>query len=109
MDNRIEETIKIILENIPKLSAEIIKTAEFFQRYEENKGTVLLCELIDDIQLIIETLVGINRLSPERNLEINNKLKDIVMALENGDYVLVGDLLQYELMPVIEDIGSVLL
>jgi hypothetical protein len=109
MDNAIDETIKKIFEHIPKLKAGIIETAEFFQRYEENKGTTLLCEIIDDIQWIIGALVETNKLDAERNLEINNRLKDIVAALENGDYILVGDLLQYELLPLIEEFGSSLL
>lgn len=106
MDKQVEEVDKVIIEYIPRLKVGIMEVAELFQKYEENKGTALLCEVIEGLQWFIDTLVIIHKLNEENILEINDKLNEIVTALGNEDYILVGDLLQYEIIPVIEEVES---
>lgn len=109
MDIRVDEILTTVAEYMVKLKAGIIEAAELFQNYEENKGAVLLCDIIEGIEWITDALVKTNKLNNERILEINNKLGEIVAALENQDYILVGDLMQYEFLPVIEEIEKNLL
>jgi hypothetical protein len=106
MNNKIEEIKITITSYIPKLKNGIIEAAEFFQKYEENKGTALLVEITDGVKWVIDALVSIQRLDEKEIININNKLNEIIDALENEDYILIGDLLQYELLPVMEEIDN---
>jgi hypothetical protein len=104
MDNNIDEILKTLVEYIGRFKNGIIETAELFQRYEESKGTTQLVQIIDGMEWITEALVATKKLDEERRAVLNNNLNEIVNALENGDFILVGDLLQYELLPIIEEI-----
>jgi len=37
---------------------------------------------------------------------LNEKLEEIIEALDNEDYILVGDLFNYEIMPILDEIKS---
>jgi len=109
MDKQMEELVVTVSEYINRLIEGIMETAELFQSYEENKGIAFICEISEGIEWITDALVTINKLSEKKIIEMNNKLNEVVAALENEDYILVGDLLQYELLPVIEEINNNLL
>ena len=106
MKDKIQEMRESVINYIPKLKDGIMEASEFFQKYEENKGTALLVQITEGIKWIIDAVVAIKELKEEKVVEVNNKLNEIVDALENEDYILVGDLLQYELLPEIEEIEN---
>lgn len=39
-------------------------------------------------------------------VELNEKLEEIIEALENEDYILVGDLFNYEIIPILDEIKN---
>ncbi|MFL0269665.1 hypothetical protein [Candidatus Clostridium radicumherbarum] len=90
-----------------KLASGIIRTSEYFQSYDEANGAELMITIIDGLQWFIEAAVNSSVLSNEDELNsINDKLKELVEAFENQDYVLIGDLLQYELLPIVQNINN---
>jgi hypothetical protein len=90
-----------------KLFSGIIKASEFFQSYDEANGSELMINIIDGLQWFIDATVSCSIFSNEDDLiNINDKFKELVEAFENQDYVLIGDLLQYELLPIIQKINN---
>jgi len=90
-----------------KLISSIMKTSEYFQSYDEASGSEQMISIIDSLQWFIDEAVSCSVLCEKDDLiNINNKFKEIVEAFENQDYVLIGDLMQYELLPIIVYINN---
>ncbi|MDF2882750.1 MAG: hypothetical protein K0R54_3307 [Clostridiaceae bacterium] len=90
-----------------KLNSGIIKTSEYFQSYDEANGSKLMISIIDGLQWFLDAAVSCSILYNKVDLiNINSKFKELVEAFENQDYVLIGDLLQYELLPIIQKIRN---
>lgn len=102
------ETLKTVSEYMVNLLGGINKAVEYFQAGEDRKGYDLIPLIADGIQWISEALTVTKDIHKQDfNLQnINEKLIEIVEAMENGDYILIGDLFQYELTPILEDIQS---
>ncbi|SHH20654.1 hypothetical protein SAMN02744040_01216 [Tepidibacter thalassicus DSM 15285] len=105
MNNQKLEILKTIDEYLEKLIYDIKDTIEFFQNGNEGKGNEMVVEVIQALNDIIE---GINITSDiqKEKIEIskiNEYLMEMVYALENRDYVLIADLLEYEIIPVLEN------
>ena len=64
-------------------------------------------EIIDGVYSII---LSLNKADIEySSIEaLNNCLRDMMMSLENKDYMLIGDQLKYELVPNLSEIGRYL-
>lgn len=102
-----EELLQTVKEYSDKMINAIKTASEFFQSYDDARGSELMIQIVDGLQWFIEAVVSIEELKNEIDIiNINDKFKEIVDAFENGDYVLIGDLLQYELLPIIEDINN---
>lgn len=106
MDNQANEILVTVIDYIEKLKLGILDAAELFQNYEENKGATLLEGIANGIEWLSDALLVINKLNNEEISQINSKLSEIITALENQDYILTGDLLQYELLPILEEISE---
>lgn len=100
------DTLKTISEYMVNLLNGIKKAVEYFQAGEERKGCDLIPSIADGIQWISQALTVTKDIhKQDLNLQdINEKLIEIVEAIENGDYILIGDLFQYELTPILENI-----
>ncbi|WP_099190210.1 hypothetical protein [Tepidibacter mesophilus] len=104
MDNQKLEILKTIGEYLGKLIQDIGDTIELFQNGNEGKGNERVVEIIQALKDITE---GIDITSDIQNgkidiSEINEQLMEMVCALENRDYVLIADLLEYEINPILE-------
>ncbi|GLC32334.1 hypothetical protein [Clostridium omnivorum] len=104
MDKEKQEALVTASEYIVNLKLGLKKTAEFFQNYDETKGSALLYKVIDGLYWIMDVLVYTKIVSDEEVVEINDNFKKVVNAFENEDYVLIGDLLFYEVMPIMDNI-----
>ncbi|WP_252233969.1 hypothetical protein [Clostridium sp. ZS1] len=105
MDEKLN-TLKTVSEYMVNLINGIEKAFEYFQRGEDRKGCDLILPIAEGIQWMSDALVVTKDIHRQDiDLEnINEKLNEIVDALENGDFILIGDLFQYELIPTIQDI-----
>ncbi|NFS27797.1 MULTISPECIES: hypothetical protein [Clostridium] len=100
------DTLKSVSEYIVNLINGIEKAVEYFQGGEERKGCDLILPITEGIQWMSDALIITKDIHKQDiNLQnMNEKLNEIVDALENGDFILSGDLFQYELIPIIQDI-----
>lgn len=106
MNNNLE-TIQSVREFGGKLALGILKTSESYQSYDESKGAELMISIIDGLQWYMDAAVKHSALNTKDEInDVNDKFKDLVEAFENQDFVLIGDLLQYEVLPIIEDINN---
>lgn len=105
MDKKVD-TLKTISEYMVNLIKAIEKAVEYFQSGEDRKGCELIIPITEGMQWMSDALMVTKDIHKQDvNLEdMNEKLNEIVEALENGDFVLIGDLFQYELIPMLEDI-----
>ena len=101
MDEKIE-LLKTVGEYIIKLKSGIEKTAEYFQSGEDEQGFNMIPSVTEGLDYIIQAVkVSKDILGKDISVdELNEKLKEI----ENEDTVLIGDLFQYELLPIVENI-----
>lgn len=96
LGNNVQRYSKVLKENILRLS-------ELF-RNDYSKASLEMVNVIDDISLLINSLnalISNNSINLILN-EFNKKTEEILRAFENEDYFLVGDLLEYELCPLVE-------
>jgi predicted RNA-binding protein with EMAP domain len=105
MDEKFD-TLKTVSEYTVNLINGIEKAVEYFQSGEDRKGCELISPITEGIQWMSDALVVTKDIhEQDMNLQdMNEKLSEIVEALENEDYILIGDLFQYELIPLIDDI-----
>lgn len=98
--NEILITMKELTTNLLKRIDDI---AELFSQMRVQEGNIRFGYLIEDLAVLIEGLSAISSkqvfVQPE---EIQEKLLLILQEQENEDYVLLADLLLYELKPILE-------
>lgn len=87
-----------------KLIPAIENAGNKFCGKEKEEGYELTILIADGIQWVIGMIKRYNviELSEKQIIELNNKLIQVVEAMEIGDYILVGDLLTYEIKPEVE-------
>lgn len=77
-----------------------------FQKDDIDNGMSFLNNIIDNFEIFADFITVYPEFQ-DTNINIpiiNDKLNDIVSALDNQDYILVGDLLEFEISPILEAI-----
>ncbi|KYH34808.1 hypothetical protein CLTEP_12730 [Clostridium tepidiprofundi DSM 19306] len=102
------ETLNMVRDYIENLINGIQKAVVFFQSGEEKKGAELLVPIIDGIEWINEAIIVTKDVHKGKiTLDgMNDMLKEIVEAFQNQDFVLIGDLFEYEIIPAIKEIEN---
>lgn len=100
------EALKTACEYIDNLKNGIEDLVNKINSGEEHNGVSLIPTIADGLDWIVNIIKLTNDLhkggiSTENTNEI---LEQIIEALENEDYVLIGDLFNYEFLPVLENI-----
>ena len=105
MDNR--EEILITAKNyMERLIPGIDNISEKFINGEKEAMEDLL-DVVEGIQYISKVLKLIE--IKENIIEfLNSYLNEIINAIENEDYILIGDLMKYELIPVLLEVKSII-
>ncbi|SHI42352.1 hypothetical protein SAMN02745163_00227 [Clostridium cavendishii DSM 21758] len=90
------------------LKAGIEKVVSFFEGGEYGNGCALIPLIADGIEYISEMVrLTDDVLDKCKDVEnLNGFLGEIVEAIDSEDFVLVGDLFNYEVLPIVEDIHS---
>lgn len=98
-------TIDIYLDN---LECEIDRIASDFNSGNEAVGISKIVPLAEGIDYISKAINLTKDVQKEEIVldDLNEILNQIIDTLENEDYVLIGDLFYYELLPIIEDIHN---
>lgn len=81
---------------------------DLIQEGNEIEGIKKFIPALDGIDYISQIITLTEDIHEEKIslVDLNNQLKEIIDAFENEDYILLGDLLNYELIPVIKDIHN---
>jgi hypothetical protein len=114
MDEKME-LLKTTSDYIVNLKSEILKASECFRSGEDTDGFNLVPSIAEGLGWIINALkITGDLLKQHISIDkLNEKLNEIVEAIENQDTMLIGDLFEYELFPMIEsiekDVNSVVL
>lgn len=106
-----EENMELMLETtetaqkyIDKMINGINKCAEAFQTGDEKHALNLALQIIDGMKWLTEVMSLTKEIHKEevRTESINEFLQNIVGGFENRDYILVSDILDYEIKPVLK-------
>lgn len=91
-------------EFVTALKINIDKNSEEFQNGNIINGMNTLIKNIEDINTVTEIVASPDFFQDDEiNVKtINEKLNAILGAMENEDYILVGDLFQYEFKPLLD-------
>ncbi|ENJ9652659.1 hypothetical protein ACXAUS_000452 [Clostridium sporogenes] len=95
-------------EYMNNLNSAIIKSSEYLQNGDYFNGTNLIVSITDGLEWIVQ-LITLRKDIYEEDMEVNkfiDNIKEVVEAFENEDYILIGDLLQYEISPIIEEYNN---
>ncbi len=90
---------------LSKLIPALKECANYYQSVQLNEGSNLLVGMIEGLNWVIGAAANL-QMQGINVEEINTKLNEIVKAFENEDYVLVGDLLEYEISPVMQELSD---
>jgi hypothetical protein len=99
------EVLKTAKEYMKNLNKAILKSSEYLQNGDYFNGTNLIANITEGLEWVIQ-LVTVRKDIYDKDMEINrivDNIKEIIEAFENEDYILIGDLLQYEISPMIEE------
>lgn len=96
-----DDLSKTLNDYLLKLIPAIKECAGYYQSGKLNEGSNLLLNMIEGLNWVVSVVAKIG-LQDHNIGEINLKLNEVVKAFENKDFILVGDLLEYEILPVME-------
>jgi vacuolar-type H+-ATPase subunit D/Vma8 len=105
MEQQIKETLNEIYLYLKKLINGINITTEFYRSGQEGKANDLMINIIDGLSWVLEGITATSSVHKEKIdiCEMNDYLNEMVNALENSDYVLLCDLLEYEILPSLKE------
>lgn len=101
-----KEVIDSAVEYINRVVVGIEGIIEDFQSGREDKATNSMVQLVEGIQWLLQAIEGTKDVQGENSIDnsgINHIFSQLVEALGNTDYVLLGDLLEYEITPVMKE------
>jgi hypothetical protein len=108
----IEETITSLNSYNPKLISSIQNNIELFNGGRYSEALEQMSYMIEGMQWVYSAVDGINRVNEkmlyERINELPQHFKEMVSALENEDHTLISDLLEYEVLPILNDLQECL-
>lgn len=106
MNNEKIEALQTANEYMNNLKNGIVNLANMIQEGREQEAINVIPQVVDGIQWVVQVIdltkeVQKNEIGYEG---LNEHLEEIIEALENEDYILVGDLFNYEILPILENI-----
>lgn len=103
-----KETVETANEYIDRLVEGADAISGYIQGGREDKGLMISADLIDGLNWLMDVL-NLTRLLQERCGEVigteqcSKLFSVLIEAFENRDYVLLSDVLEYELIPALKD------
>lgn len=98
------EIVGTAAEYILKASEGVEQIIEFFQSGREDIATRMMIDLVEGIEWLTQAIDGTKDIHGDHPMDIsqaNSVLREISETYENMDYVLLSDLLEYELLPMV--------
>lgn len=100
------EVLNTAKEYIERLIVGINEAVNHIQSGNEKNGIEMIPLICDGIGYIISVIRVLNIELESTVQNLNLQLEEVIQGLQNGDYVLVSDVLNYEIMPIIEEIQA---
>ena len=96
------KTADVYMDN---LKGGIINIAEAIQEGKEQEAINIIPQVVDGMQWIIDVIELTKSVQKEKIKleEINEHIEEMIEAFENEDFSLVGDLFNYEILPILEE------
>jgi len=115
-----KETLTSIQEFHESLDKELSRTADEFRMGSTEKSNELFVRCLDGLQILIKMTVSVANLLQVKSSEVNagsdsmqqiaeklsNVFQEMIEAQINRDGILLADLIEYELNPLLEDWGT---
>lgn len=99
------ETMEIAKPYIDKMKSGIQEAIKLFEEGKNNEA-VEICSFIEEGSNWISEVARLTKDIQSKNLEeieLDSKIVELAEAYENEDYILMSDLLQYEILPIITE------
>jgi lipopolysaccharide biosynthesis regulator YciM len=105
MNSEIKEVLETCFDYMNKLNAGILTAAQYFQNGNYYEALDLTVQITEGLQWVIQVINLNKELYNEESQieELNEKLNEALEAFQNQDYILIGDLFEYEISPIIEN------
>lgn len=106
MVNEKIEVLQTADEYLDNLTKGVAAISEYIQEGKEQEGINLIPQVADGMQWLMQA-IELTKDVQKKEIEVgsmNEFFEEIVEALENEDYILVGDLFNYEILPRLESI-----
>lgn len=97
---------KSMSEYAGRIKLNVPKIAELYRKNEITEVTDMMLDLIEGIEWMISALFILEDDLNFDNDEIVDILPQIQQSLENTDYNLLADILEYEIIPISDKIGN---
>lgn len=106
MKNEMIEALNTADEYLEKLKNAIMNVSELIQEGKEQEAIHIIPEIAEGLDWLIQIVnLTINVQKEAINInEVGEFIEQIVEAFENEDYILVGDLFNYEMLPLLENV-----
>ena len=102
MNEQVKELIITVKDYLQRLQVGISDTVDFLRYGKEGKAVDQMSLIIDGMKWLCEALEVTKDYHSINIVKINPALGEMNTALENLDYILLGDILEYELLPILE-------
>ena len=83
----------------------VISVFELIQEGKEQEAINIVPQVVEGMQWIIQ-VVELSKEAQKEEIQlegINDHIEELIEAFENEDFVLVGDLFNYEILPILEE------
>lgn len=102
------------IENLKKSTENLILAirlaSDILCEGEVNEGMKLVAQISEGLVYLNSFILSTDKIYGEFDSyeELNDNLVEIISAMENKDYILVADIFNYEIIPILEDIIRIL-
>ena len=90
-------------ELIDKTCEAIRRTSELFYQQNVNDGLTMMPIVLDAIASVSNSIMQSENISEEDGKKLSNVLNEALGAMQEKDYVMLADILQYDIIELLEE------
>jgi hypothetical protein len=107
VEHNILEVIESAINYIPRMKKTLLKTIDYMQSDRENLGMEILKELPEGMGWLLDLSTTFSFMDDKLKFNIDKEnideaLNNILEGINNLDYIMIVDSIEYELIPQIE-------
>ncbi|MCW6062200.1 hypothetical protein LAV35_02290 [Clostridium sporogenes] len=95
--------------NIEDLKSQTLIIGYYFQCLEEKKALSLISEFTNVLYNLYSELINAKSKNIDNKilLNLNNCFNDIIEGIKNEDYICLGDIFIYKLLPIVNKVENI--